>query len=120
MAPISRLVMLPVRHSIGISQRGSAFCRRPIDSENQTLAPKSSRRLGASSRRAKFQSKVGELLQSDRQMRDFYAGKSDILPDFYRDKIRRHLGALWEALPEGALMHDQNAYLKRQPRLAAE
>ncbi|MES1151430.1 MAG: radical SAM protein [Dongia sp.] len=73
-----------------------------------------------SSRRAKFQSKVGELLQSDRQMRDFYAGKSDILPDFYRDKIRRHLGALWEALPEGALMHDQNAYLKRQPRLAAE
>ena len=54
MAPISRLVMLPVRHSIGISQRGSAFCRRPIDSENQTLAPKSSRRLGASSRRAKF------------------------------------------------------------------
>jgi hypothetical protein len=44
--------MPPVRHSIGISQRGSAFCLRPTDSENQTLSPKSSRRLGASSRRA--------------------------------------------------------------------
>ena len=35
-----------------------------------------------------------------------------MLPKFYRDKLRNSLGALWEVLPSGALMHDQNAYLK--------
>ena len=39
-----------------------------------------------------------------------------------RNRIRRQLGPLWDALPEGALMHDPNAYLKRHEaaRIAAE
>ena len=39
---------------------------------------------------------------------------SAVLPTFYENRVRRSLGPLWEALPEGALMHDQNAYLKSQ------
>ena len=45
-------------------------------------------------------------------MRRFFHGESTALPDFYRNRVRRQLGAFWEFLPEGALMHDQNAYLK--------
>ncbi len=29
------------------------------------------------------------------------------------DRIRRELGSFWEHLPEGALDHDQNAYVKK-------
>ena len=34
------------------------------------------------------------------------------IPEFYVEHIRKDLGALWEWLPEGALYHDPNAYLK--------
>ena len=30
---------------------------------------------------------------------------------FYTDQVRRDLGPWWDFLPEGALQHDQNAYL---------
>jgi hypothetical protein len=66
-----------------------------------------------SSRRAHFQARIQELLRTDPQVRGFFDGRTEALPDFYRKKIQRHLGPLWDALPEGALMHDQNAYLKR-------
>jgi len=71
-----------------------------------------------SSRRAKFQAKVRELLREDPDVRNFFAGTTDVLPRFYRDRVKRQLGPLWDALPEGALMHDPNAYLKREERAA--
>lgn len=71
-----------------------------------------------SSKRAKFQSKVAARLRTDRSMQQFFSGESTVLPEFYRGKIERTLGPLWESLPPGALMHDQNAYLKRQMREA--
>jgi hypothetical protein len=43
-------------------------------------------------------------------MRRFFAGKSTRLPDFYIERMRKSLGPLWDALPLGALTHDQNAY----------
>jgi len=76
----------------------------------------------ASSGRAKFQGKVGRLLRDNPQVRRFFDGDTDVLPDFYRNRVRHQMGVLWEALPEGALMHDPNAYLKRHEaaRVAAE
>jgi hypothetical protein len=65
-----------------------------------------------SSRRAKFQAKVRELLHTDPGVRRFFDGESDRLPEFYAERVRGSLGPLWEALPAGALMHDPNAYLK--------
>jgi hypothetical protein len=35
-----------------------------------------------------------------------------VLPQFYKDIIRQDLGPLMEWLPEEALYHDPNAYLK--------
>ena len=65
-----------------------------------------------SSKRAEFQAKVRDLLTTDVGVRRFFDGESRVLPAFYRDKLRNSLGALWEVLPSGAIMHDQNAYLK--------
>jgi hypothetical protein len=56
-------------------------------------------------------------------VRAFFDGETTALPEFYRKRVRRQMGTLWDALPEGALMHDQNAYLKRHEavvRQAAE
>ena len=33
---------------------------------------------------------------------------------FYVDLVRKDLGALWEWLPEGAMYHAPNAYLKSE------
>jgi hypothetical protein len=64
-----------------------------------------------SSKRVKFQTKVRQLLDTDPAMRRFFQGESRRLPDFYMERMRQSLGPLWDALPMGALTHDQNAYL---------
>jgi hypothetical protein len=53
-------------------------------------------------------------LDGDEPTRAFFAQTTEALPDFYREQVRRDLGALWRWLPEGALSHDQNAYLKAE------
>jgi hypothetical protein len=74
-----------------------------------------------SSGRAHYQGKILRLLKNNPGVRGFFDGDTTVLPDFYRDRMRRQMGPLWDALPEGALMHDPNAYLKRHEaaRLAA-
>ena len=62
--------------------------------------------------RIKYHTTIRTLLDTDRTMRDYLEGESTVLPDFYRDRIRRELGPFWDWLPEGALEHDPNAYLK--------
>jgi len=64
-----------------------------------------------SSKRVKFQDRVRHLLNTDAGVRRFFAGESRELPDFYTERMRRALGPLWTALPPGALVHDENAYL---------
>ena len=64
--------------------------------------------------RLRHHSRVRRLLDEDRTIRRFFDGEETVLPGFYRKKIRRNLGPLWDMLPPGALVHDQNAYLKSQ------
>jgi orotidine-5'-phosphate decarboxylase len=64
--------------------------------------------------RLKFYRKVRCLLDENRSFRDFFEGETTILPGFYIDIIKRDLGPLWEWLPEGAMYHDPNAYLKSE------
>lgn len=61
--------------------------------------------------RARFQARVRERLDTDASVRRFFAGERRELPSFYAERIRGSLGPLWDALPPGALMHDENAYL---------
>ena len=57
---------------------------------------------------------VRKHLIEDKKFRDYFEGESDQLPEFYINKIKKDLGVLWEWLPEGAIYHDQNAYLNKQ------
>lgn len=62
--------------------------------------------------RLKYFTKVHERLLTDKPFRRYFEQETTELPQFYVDIIRKDLGALWEWLPEGALNHDPNAYLK--------
>jgi len=63
------------------------------------------------SKRVRWQRTVGYLLANDPAFLDYFEGRTTILPPLLRDNIEKGLGALWPLLPEGALEHDQNAYL---------
>jgi hypothetical protein len=55
-------------------------------------------------------------LEKDAPMRAFFEGESTTVPNFYVDRIRSDLRGYWNALPAGALYHDQNAYLRSTGR----
>ena len=58
--------------------------------------------------------KVLKNLKQDKAFRAYFEGETTILPEFYINMIRKDLGPMLEWLPEGAMYHDQNAYLKKQ------
>jgi hypothetical protein len=62
--------------------------------------------------RIRYDATVRRLLDSDASLRRFFDGETTALPRFYTDQMRSDLGFLWDSLPEGALAHDQNAYLR--------
>ena len=53
-------------------------------------------------------------LEEDRPFRAYYEQETDVLPPFYIERVRQDLGSLWSWLPEGALLHDPNAWLKER------
>jgi radical SAM family protein len=64
--------------------------------------------------RVRYHTMMRKLLDTDRSVRSFMEGETTELPEFYRSRIERELGPLYQQLPPGALMHDQNAYLHSQ------
>ncbi len=62
--------------------------------------------------RIRYQQTVRRLLDTDRSVRAFMEGESDVLPEFYAARIRRELGPAYHFLPPGALEHDPNAFLR--------
>ena len=62
--------------------------------------------------RIKYHTEVRRRLDTDPQFRGYFEQETTKLPQFYRDLARRDLGPQWEWLPEGAMDHDPNAYLK--------
>ncbi len=62
--------------------------------------------------RITYYSEVRRRLDTDREFRDFFEQETTKLPSFFVNWMRKDLGPLWEWLPEGALHHDPNAYLK--------
>jgi hypothetical protein len=65
--------------------------------------------------RIRYDATIRRLLDRDAGLRRFFEGETTTLPGFYLEQMRRDLGPLWAALPEGALSHDPNAYLRAQP-----
>ena len=58
-------------------------------------------------------------MDSDPVLQRFLSGESTALPSFYVEHMRKDLGPFWTALPEGALSHDPNAYLRAHQAQAA-
>ena len=65
--------------------------------------------------RLKFYRQVRKNLVEDRNFRAYFERETNQLPAFYTDLIKKTLGIWWEWLPEGAIMHDHNAYLHKTP-----
>jgi hypothetical protein len=62
---------------------------------------------------------IRRRLDEDPEFRPFFEQETTKLPQFYKDLVRQGLGPLWEWLPEGAMDHDPNAYLKSQASAAS-
>jgi hypothetical protein len=62
--------------------------------------------------RITYHTRVRQLLERDIETRRYFEQETDRLPAFYAERIRRDLGSLYAQLPEGALVHDPNAYAK--------
>jgi len=69
--------------------------------------------------RVAYNKEILKYLNSDIKFRDYFEQQTTELPQFYLGMIKKELGPLWEWLPEGAVFHDQNAYLKKQPERIA-
>jgi hypothetical protein len=61
--------------------------------------------------RIQYHTMMRGLLDTDPAVRGFMEGETTELPEFYSNRIKTELGSLYQHLPEGGLMHDQNAYL---------
>jgi hypothetical protein len=90
----------------------------------RTIIPKWMNVLRATSSegfgRLRYHRTIRRLLDTDRWVRAFMEGESEVLPEFFAARIRRDLGPAYQFLPEGALVHDQNAYLHATAATAGE
>lgn len=62
--------------------------------------------------RIRYYRQIRDLLHTDPAFRAFFEQETEVVPRFYVDRIRRDLGPINDWLPDGALFHDQNAFLK--------
>lgn len=69
--------------------------------------------------RVAYHRRIRSLLDSDRSVRRFFDQETTVVPRHYIDQVRHDLGSLWDALPEGGLAHDPNAYLASECRAPA-
>ena len=58
-----------------------------------------------------YHRKMRRWLAGDREVQAFFDGKTAKVPEVMASQVRKHLGPLWEWLPEGAMEYDPNAYL---------
>jgi hypothetical protein len=98
------------RHSFSWRAIGRRFqaTRTAIPKWMNLVRAVSSEGLG----RLKYHSRPRHLLDTDISVRRFLEGDTNRLPEFYRQRIQSERGPLFTYLPEGAMMHDPNAYLK--------
>jgi len=72
--------------------------------------------------RIRFFKRFRKNLKEDRSFRAYFERETTQLPEFYKNIIQKDLGVWWQWLPEGALDHDENAYMHKsinQPRAKA-
>ena len=65
--------------------------------------------------RIRYYTGIHKRLLTDRAFRAYFEQETQDVPPFYEEKVRSDLGPMWKWLPEGALVHDPNAYLHSRP-----
>jgi hypothetical protein len=65
---------------------------------------------GATTGRPKYQAGMAAMLRADPAMLAFFNGETRTIPPFFEARIRNDLGSYWDALPDGALDYEPNAY----------
>jgi hypothetical protein len=68
--------------------------------------------------RIKHYSELRRRLDADDQVQSYFEQSTSRLPSYYSDQVKDDLGPLWSWLPDGAINHDQNAYLNSEPAMA--
>ena len=63
--------------------------------------------------RIRFYKIVRRNLKEDRSFRAYFEGETKQLPQFYLNIIQKDLGIWMKWLPQDALEHDQNAYMRK-------
>jgi len=62
---------------------------------------------------------IRRRLETDRPLRRFFEQETDKIPQYFIQRIRRDLGHFWDWLPEGAIIHNPNAYLESEELAAS-
>jgi hypothetical protein len=109
----------------------SGFYERVIDLTRYSFSPRAMMRRALATRtaipkwlnlvralssegygRIHYYTEIRRRLKEDPQFRPFFERETSQIPQFYVDRVRKDMGPMWRWLPEGALEHDPNAYLK--------
>ncbi|MFH2055297.1 MAG: hypothetical protein ABIJ61_05020 [bacterium] len=69
--------------------------------------------------RVRYYSEMRRRLKTDRPFRQFFEQETTEIPENLVARIREDLGKFWNWLPDGAIMHDPNAYLRSQPKVSS-
>ena len=70
--------------------------------------------------RIAYYSEILRRIKEDPQFLPFFTQVTAEVPQFYVDQVKKNLGPMWKWLPEGALSHDPNAYLKSMAEETAD
>jgi hypothetical protein len=68
--------------------------------------------------RIRFHQEVLHRLLTDIEVRKYFEQETTVLPRYYRDQIRKDLGALSSWLPESSFDHDPHAYLHAMEKVS--
>lgn len=64
--------------------------------------------------RLRYHSEVRRRLDEDASFRAYFEQETDEVPAFFVNRLKKDLGPFWELLPEGAIRHDPQAYLRAE------
>jgi hypothetical protein len=63
--------------------------------------------------RLSYLTRIRKMLDTDQNIRTFFEGKTEEIPEFYIECIRQELGPFWHYLPEESIDYDPYIYLKK-------
>ncbi len=63
--------------------------------------------------RIEYHSGIRQMLDDDPSMLAYFEGRTDVLPEFYTQRVRHTMGPFWDHLPNHDLSYDPLAYSRK-------